>query len=532
MRRSPLIPRRSPRLEGVVLAPPREPARSPAGAPRRIRRVLLVFPPTRISRESLKYCQMPLGITSLAASLLDRFEVRLLDATAEGYDHEEPLERGFFRYGLGDAEILERIRAWTPDVVGISCLFSPMWPVVEGLLRAIKAAHPGIVTVVGGNHPSFLARECLEGPAGKHLDYIVLGEGERRFRRLLEVLDAGGDPREVHGLAHRTAEGLRVDSGWQGATVDPLDELPPPARELAPLERYARIDMPHAVFSRHRRNTALMTSRGCPACCSFCSSSSFWGRLRVRSVEHVLDEIGACIQRHGIRELHFEDDNLTADRPRAKALLQGIIDRGYPVRWSAPNGLALWTFDEELLGLMKRSGVREIVLAIESGSSEVLGGVMRKPLTLAQAREKVAMVKRHRIRHNAFFMIGLPGETMAQIQQTIALVRELDLEAASLFAFMPLPGTAAYHACVEGGFLPPDFDFVDNVSTVGRVSTEHFDAEEITALVRRHWTTMNLRVALRHPGAFLSRYGYLLLSPANLGEILERLAQRGRATLR
>jgi anaerobic magnesium-protoporphyrin IX monomethyl ester cyclase len=517
---------------GVILASQRDHGRLDAGVPRRVRRVLLIFPPTRISRESLKYCQMPLGVTSLAASLLDRFEVRILDATAEGYEHEEPLERGFFRYGLSDAAILDRIRAWPPDVVGISCLFSPMWPVVAGLLRAIKAAHPEIVTVVGGNHPSFLAREVLEGPAGEALDYIVLGEGERRFRDLLEALDQGREPREVHGLACRTSEGLRVDRGWQGATVQELDALPPPARDLAPLEAYARIDMPHAVFSRHRRNTALMTSRGCPACCSFCSSSSFWGRLRVRSVEHVLDEIGACIQRHGIRELHFEDDNLTGDVPRAKALFRGIIERGYRVRWSAPNGLALWTFDEELLGLMKRSGVREIVLAIESGSSEVLGGVMRKPLTLAQAREKVAMVKRHRIRHNAFFMIGLPGETMEQIQATIDLVRELDLEAASLFAFMPLPGTAAYRACVEGGYLPPDFDFVDNVSTVGRVSTEHFDAQEITALVRRHWTTMNLRVALRHPGAFLSRYGYLLLSPANLTEILKRLAQRGRAATR
>lgn len=495
---------------------------------RNIRRVMLIFPPTRIARESLKFCQMPLGVAYLAAYIRDRYEVRVLDATAEGYDHEEEDVNGFFRYGLSQSQIAQRVREFKPDAVGISCLFSPTYPVVEEIAGTVKGVDPSIVTMVGGNHPSWLPRECLDRPLGRFIDFIALSEGEETLAQLLGALNEGRSFDEIDGLAWRGDDGALVVHP-KTTSIQDVDTIPNPARDLMPLDLYARINVPHIVFSKAPLNTSLFTGRGCPAKCTFCSSTFFWGvqgKLRNRSVDHVLDEINDCMTRFGIREFHFEDDNFTSDVPRAKALLQGIIDRGYKIRWSAPNGVAIWTLDEELIGLMKRSGVREMVLAFESGSQEVLNKVIHKPLKLKNAVEKVRLIKQYGIRHNAFFMIGLPGETMDQIQQTIAFIKELKLEAANLFAFFPLPGTPAYQTCLERGYIPADFDFTQNSSTRGRISTEHFTAEQITALVNKNWTLQYFRVLTRNPLIFLVRYGHLFLRPRTLLELIHRVARR------
>jgi radical SAM superfamily enzyme YgiQ (UPF0313 family) len=494
---------------------------------RKVQRVLLIHPPIRIARESLKFCQMPLGVSYLAAYIRDRYEVAVLDASAEGYEHEVEDINGFFRYGLGMEAIAERIRGLAPDLVGISCPFSPTYPVVEEIAELVKRIDPRIITVVGGNHPTFLAEECFARPAGRSIDFIVLGEGERRLRDLLAVLNAGGPLDEIDGLAYRRDGAVVVQP--QTTSIIDVDAIPFPARDLLPLKRYAEINVPHIVFARGNSSTSLFTGRGCPMQCTFCSSTVFWGvqkRLRNRSVENVLDEIGECIEKYGIDEFHIEDDNFTADVPRAKAILQGILDRGYRIRWSAPNGLAVWTLDEELVKLMKATGVTEIVLAFESGSQEVLSKIMHKPLQLEDAVEKVRLVQKHDVRHNAFFMIGLPGETMAQIRQTIDFVKRLKLEAANLFAFFPLPGTPAYETCKAKGYIPEDFDFTQNSSTRGRVSTEEFTAEQITALVNKNWTLQYLRPAFYHPGVFFRRYTYLLRRPQFLLELLRRVTRR------
>ncbi|MCK4412524.1 MAG: B12-binding domain-containing radical SAM protein [Candidatus Eisenbacteria sp.] len=436
---------------------------------RQVRRVLLIHPPIRIARESLKFCQMPLGVSYLAAYIRDRYEVAVLDASADGYEHEEDDINGFFRYGLSMDAIAERIRAFTPDVVGISCPFSPTYPVVEEIATLAKKIDSRIVTIVGGNHPTFLAEECFARPAGDDIDYIVLGEGEQRLRELLTAIETGASLAELDGLAYRR-DGSIVVQPMTTSIMD-VDGIPFPARDLMPMKRYAEINVPHIVFAHGCSSTSFFTGRGCPSRCTFCSSTIFWGvqkRLRNRSPENVLDEIGECIEKYGIDEFHIEDDNFTADVPRAKAILQGILDRGYKIRWSAPNGLAVWTLDEELVRLMKASGVSEIVLAFESGSQEVLTKIMHKPLKLEDAVEKVRIVQKYDIRHNALFMIGLPGETMAQIHQTIDFVKSLRLEAANLFAFFPLPGTPAYETCKAQGYIPEDFNFTQNSSTRGR----------------------------------------------------------------
>ena len=167
---------------------------------RPVEKVLLIFPPVTIPRIYDKMCCFPMGIGYLGAVLREFYEVRLLDTVVEGYEKEEDLGNGFFRYGLDPGAVMDRVMAWEPDVVGLSCLFSNQFPVVAELCRRIKAWNPEVVTVTGGTHPTFLPRRCLKEET---LDYIVMGEAEDSLPALLRALHKGKAREEVDGLAWR-----------------------------------------------------------------------------------------------------------------------------------------------------------------------------------------------------------------------------------------------------------------------------------------------------------------------------------------
>jgi magnesium-protoporphyrin IX monomethyl ester (oxidative) cyclase len=470
---------------------------------------------------------MPLGISYLAANLRHDYDVEVLDATAEGYAHEEDDANGFFRFGLSLSEIRRRIESARPDVVGVGCLYSPVWPVVRDILEVVKSIDRGIVTVVGGNHPTFLARECLEGDHEQNLDFIVLGEGEESSRELFRCLGDGAGFETVNGLAYMDALGNPVVQP-KTHQIEDLDALAFPARDLMPLATYASINIPHIVRSRTPRNSSLFTSRGCPARCTFCSSTNFWAmgkRYRRRSVQNVVDEIEECIQKYGIEEFNIEDDNFTAHVPHAKELLREIIRRKLDITWNAPNGIAMWTLDEELIDLMAESGLQELVLPFESGDQETLKELIRKPLRLQKAEEVVRMIKERGIFYSSFWIIGFPGQTRASIDETLAYIERLGLDAAYLFAAFPLPGTPMAKECFEKGYIPADYDYTENTSTRGVITTEEFTAEEITQLVRK-FTSHDLKLLFRNPARFFKIYSYLLKNPRNLKELGYRMARR------
>jgi anaerobic magnesium-protoporphyrin IX monomethyl ester cyclase len=281
---------------------------------------------------------MPLGVSYLAANLRHDYDVEVLDATAEGYAREEDDVNGFFRFGLSLSAIRRRIESSHPDVVGVGCLYSPVWPVVRDILEVVKSIDRDIVTVVGGNLPTFLARECLEEDHAKNLDFIVLGEGEESSRELFQCLEDGAGFEAVNGLAYTDALGNPVVQP-KTHQIEDLDALAFPARDLMPLATYASINIPHTVRSRTPSNSSLFTSRGCPARCTFCSSTNFWAmgkRYRRRSVQNVVAEIEESIQKYGIDEFNIEDDNFTAHVPHAKELLREIIRRKLDITWNAP----------------------------------------------------------------------------------------------------------------------------------------------------------------------------------------------------
>ena len=315
-------------------------------------KILLIQPPFTILRTENKKCHPLLGLAYLAGSLKDSFEVKVLDSIAEGYDRIEYLNKEYLRYGLAFEDIEQKIREFSPDAVGVSCLFSSQIENVYEVFKIAKKINNKIITVMGGAHPSAVPEESMRD---KNIDFAVIGEGETALKKLLQALDTKKELSDIEGLACRI----------NGQTVifprkryeENLDNLVFPDWDILPLEKYYKINNPHGSPARRTPYLPMITSRGCPFKCIFCSVHNLWGNnYRKRSAENVLQELEFLAHKFGVREVLFEDDNLTLDRERAKKIFQGIIDRGLDLTWSTPNGIALHTLEDELLGLMKASG--------------------------------------------------------------------------------------------------------------------------------------------------------------------------------
>jgi len=480
--------------------------------PRPIQKIMLVFPPVTTAHFLEKMCCLPMGIACLGAGLRDRYDVRLLDAVVEGHHLERDLSPSFFQYGLDLAEIQRRIEAFQPDVLGVSTVFSAQFSTTAEILQRAKAWNPDLITITGGTHPSFLPEHCLT--RANALDYIVLGEADESLPALIETLSQGRSPTEVDGLAYRENGSIRVNPKTR--YLQNLDTLPFPARDLLPVEKYFEINVPMFFFYRSRRNLSFTTSRGCPFHCAFCSSTRHWGnRYRVHSPERVLAEIEHLIQKYGVEELKFEDDNLTVNTPRAKAIFQGMIERGYNLKWNMPNGAMVMSLDDdELLDLMKRSGCYEVVLAFESGDQEVIDTIVKKPINLSKAERIVEKVKARGIETHGAFIVGFPGETRQQILNTFDYARKLKLDRIYPFSFSPLPGTELFRICREQGLISNEDQVEANEYALPQSFNQAFSPKELSALqLRQYWYTA-VRCALRNPPHFIRKYlGHILLRP-------------------
>ena len=500
-----------------------------AEAVKKIERALLIFPPVTFSPQSMKQCHVPLGVAYLAAALREVCEVKVLDAAVEGYEREEPSGRGYLRYGLSFAEIEKRIAEYQPDLVGVSCIFSSQFQNVLEVCQAAKRVSREIVTITGGTHPTFLTEASLAHP---ELDLVARGEGEFTLRELVTASQQGRGPEGIAGLAYRlprpkSGRGYldrdgQVVVGPDRAPAEP-DEIPFPARDLFPLEKYFAIALPMGIVYKQKPFMNLITSRGCPYRCTFCSSTNFWGNAyRTRSVENVLEEMEYLVTRLGVREFKFFDDNLTADKARAKKIFQGMVERKFHVTWNTPNGIHVVHLDDELLDLMKASGCYELTLAVESGDPDVLKNIIRKPTRLPEVEEAAKRIRKKGLGSYGFFIIGFPGETREQIQRTLDFSRKLDLDRISCFIANPLPGTEMYRICKEKGYIKDDYSFDSIDYFEGRFETPEWTREELHRLRRGWFWRYNLSLLVRHPVRFFSRYLPFLARPGLLLDIVRR----------
>lgn len=453
----------------------------------RIKKVLLLFPPgVQIVGEELKKCTPPLGISYLGAYLEQQgYDVKLIDAIADGYDQELIIEDGVIQYGMSDQKIEWAVRDFQPDVVGISCIFSSLAKTVIRLAKIAKNINPTIITIVGGAHPTIRAGEML---TSSYIDFVVHGEGEVTLANLLQAINECGNGSKVDGVSYKDSNGKNHNNPAISHILD-LDVLPFPARHLLPMKKYSEISRPHGHLLK-TPFASMITSRGCPANCSFCSVRNIWGNsYRVRSPENVLNEIETLISSYGIKEIHFEDDNLTANKKRAIRIFKGIVERNFDIVWNTPNGVAVWNLDEELLDNMKQSGCYSISLAIESGDQDVLTHLINKPLKLNRVRRIVSSVKSRGIHVTGFFVIGFPGETLDQMRRTIEYSLSLNLDNLAVMIATPYPGTKLYNIVSQNKFFSVDESELDYIKVrhskgaKGVIKTPDFTPEDVAELL-------------------------------------------------
>jgi len=543
-----------------------------------MKKILLIYPPvTRPRSFSSSVVRVsaffPLGLAYIASILLEskKYEVGIIDALAEGnVNSGTPVNNGQeIRYGLTDEVIKGKIESFAPDVVGVSCLFAASQKDMENICRLTKKISKEIKTVVGGHHaastPERIMKLCPD------IDFIIEGEGELAMLDLLSYL---GDESCANYPAGIQAE-IGISSISRESTLAPvknkfsldgvvlredgliktipktrfienLDKIPRPAYHLFDMQRYFDIAKEHG-FSSGLPYTQMVTTRGCPCKCTFCTLAAPPGlpnRLvqRRRSVQHVLDEMEYLIETYGVREIHFEDDNLTANKRWAANLFDGMIERKLDVEWHVPSGIAAYTLDDQLLDKMKASGCNSITIAIESGVQEVLSNLMNKPLKLDKIPALVKAIRKRDIDVRGFFMLGFPGETKENMRETVSYARNLELDWTYFSVTSPLPGTKIYKKCIEKGYIK-ESDF-DNLTSFHRaiITTPEFDPQFVEDLREEaivdvcfhnnpNLRKYNVDKAIASFTDVLSKYPHFDFANFYLGEALSRKGDIGAAIL-
>jgi len=263
--------------------------------------------------------------------------------------------------------------------------------------------------------------------------------------------------------------------------IENLDDLPFPATHLLDMENYFKINTPQNPYSKGKRVAQIMTSRGCSAKCVFCTTTNFWGnRFRARSAENVISEIKHLKENYNIDELQFTDDNFTINKKRAVQILDGIKEFG--LYWCAPQGVAAWTLDDELLEKSVESGCYQLTFGIESGNQEVLRKIVRKPLKLDKIKPLVKKSHDLGIKVHAFCVCGFPGETISQMYDTYNFVKNSDFDSASFFVANPLIGSDLLKICQEKGYLKKG-EYGTTSFKLGNISTPDWTAKEVEDLV-------------------------------------------------
>lgn len=458
-------------------------------------KVLLIRPPYSADTRSLaKLADFPLGLAYIAAVLENEgHEVGVIDALIEGFDQESQLGKHLIRYGLSDEELKKRIKEFSPHLVGVSCLFSTQADNAHNVCKIVKEVNKDIITVMGGSHPSVMREEILRD---ENVDFVVIGEGEYTMRDLLKKLEDKVDLLSLDGLAFKRGDEIVLNPKTK--FIENLDELPWPARRYFPMEKYFDPEK-FQVSPRETPAATIISSRGCPANCIFCSIHTVWGkRFRARSAENVLEEISLLVDKYGVREIQFVDDNLTLDKKRLIAICDGIKMRFPHLKWLAV-GTAIWALDEEMLISMQESGCYRIYLPVESGDQEVLSKIVKKPLRLDKIPSLLEKMRSLRMEVEGFFVVGFPGETPEQVKRTLRYARKLNLDGHYIFYATPHPGTEMHEICKRHNYIIDELSYKDLYSRQIHIETPILPADLLRSIVRRHNIIIQWRMFWRHP---------------------------------
>jgi anaerobic magnesium-protoporphyrin IX monomethyl ester cyclase len=374
-------------------------------------KVTLINPPL-----DTRYPQPPIGL-ALITAILEKadYAVNLLDANA---------------LQLNPRMIAERVV--DADVIGITAM-TPTIGTALSIAHYIKQKSPRLKVIMGGPHVTLLPEETLT--TSNDIDFIVRGEGDVTIIDLLKSIENQQSLSSVKGISYKQ-NGKIVHTMDRTSIVD-MDSLPYPAYYLLPWGKYK----PHPPHGMALPFGAMLTSRGCPYHCAYCSKPVFGSKFRAQSPERVVEEMVYLKEKFGVKEIAFYDDSFTIDKKRVHATADKIIAKKLKIAWSCETRVNL--VDKELLAHMKAAGCYVVAYGIESASPEIIKTI-QKDTTIEQVEKAVRAHKEIGLQVIGYFMLGSPGETPKTIQQTINFAQKLKVDFAQFSITTPFPGTELY----------------------------------------------------------------------------------------
>jgi len=448
--------------------------------------ICLIKPPLVIPKSwGIPNVYQPLGLAYIAAVLEKEFKVKILDAQAEGWNNLHILNEKKYYSGLSLNDIENKIIKIKPDIVGITVPFSINELPAVTIATIVKSIDTDIFTILGGPHPTVRPKETL---SHSDVDFIVLGEGERTILELIQQVDGEQEWSHVNGIGY-------IKNGNPVLTkprelINDLDLIPFPARHLLPMEKYFAASkeqhVSRGIHVAHHKWANMITSRGCPYQCNFCSVHLSMGRIfRPRSPENVVNEIEHLVNDFNIRYLSFEDDNLTLDLNRAKRICDLINKKNFNISWSAPNGIRADRLDEDLIKKMKQSGCTRVAVGVESGVQRVVTNIIQKKLDLKDVERSIVLLRKYGIEVDGYFILGLIGEKKDETLKTIKYamkLQKLGMSNAGFYIATPCYGTKLYEEAVERGYLKANFDSSLLSTSESLMETPEWKSDELLLL--------------------------------------------------
>jgi anaerobic magnesium-protoporphyrin IX monomethyl ester cyclase len=442
-------------------------------------RILLTSPESAVWN-SRKHIHMGLGY--LAGALLAHgYDVDIWDAAVEE-----------------DLETLDQRLARDPyDIVGIS---APTPLIVNAWEAAATAKKHGAITILGGPHLTLMPHESMEKP---QVDLVVRGEAEQTIVEIMRALEREQrlfDPAagwgDILGLSWRDLNG-KIRHNPDRPLADDLDAIPFPAHHLYKIERYTNLNPLTDGLDPNARAYTIVTSRGCPYKCTYCSKPITGDTWRGRRVENVIAEWRWLVEDLGATEIGITDDIWNLDRERAKALCRALIDNKLNhVPWITIHGMKVNNTDQELFHLMKAAGCRRVGFGVENGDDWMLRHVIKKGQTVDMVRQAFRWAKNAGVQTMGFFIFGMPGETEESMEKTIRLALELDPDLAHFMLAAPFPGTEMWEILEKHGqVFSHDMDWSQVAIQSDKAHFAFGDLDKET--IERKWHEAHRRFYLR-----------------------------------
>ncbi len=374
--------------------------------------VTLVYPYFQPSNDNSIFRFPPLGLGYIASYLRKHsVSVELVDCTF-----------------MSQEEATEKVRRSKPRIIGIQSMFSMKTKSIEMANQLRKNCE---LLVAGGSLPTSNPEDYLSD-----FDVVAIGEGEETMLEIVQEFEGKGDLSKVRGIVYEDPKTSKIVKTPSRPFIKGLDTIPFPSRDLFDDQSYK--DYYRKSFGY--TTTSLITSRGCPFRCDFCSRPVFGNDLRSRTAGNIADEVEE-VRALGYDRIWFADDCFTLNRRRLLAFCDELVNRNIRIGWECLSRVD--TIDREVVQRMKRAGCIRLFFGIESGNDSVLK-IMRKEITVKQAADAVRTTKNAGVQVGAFFILGYPGEDQKTVLDTVKFASSLPLDYLSFTLPYPIPGTPLY----------------------------------------------------------------------------------------